>query len=226
MPLPAPGACTSANGPIQRHANMFSSLDSRSHATRKRALAHIYSKSFLFESPALKTQIAKILNECLLPLLDSAAVGASPFDVYEIFLATSMDFITAYLFGFSGFANFIRNTDRRRKWLSDYQSRHQFAFYLQEAPWMISLALKVGIQLVPKKIQKHTDEMEAWVAQMCDAAGAKLDEMKQDDESFSRSADYPLVYSHLRNSLLKSGVYSNEQANKEIYSEFCDQMSK
>ena len=91
---------------------------------------------------------------------------------------------------------------------------------------MISLALKIGIQLVPKTIQKHTEEMEAWVAQMCDAAGAKLDEMKQEDESFSRSADYPLVYSHLRDSHLKSGVHSHEEINQEIYSEFCDQMSK
>ena len=226
MPLPVPDACASADRPIRRHANMFSSLDSKSHTTRKRALAHIYSKSFLFDSPALKTQIAKILNECLLPLLDSAAVDSRPLDVYEIFLATSMDFITAYLFGFSGFANFIRDAERRRKWLSDYQSRHKFAFYLQEAPWMITLALKFGVQLVPKKIQNHTEEMEAWVAEMCDAAGAKLDEMQQGGESFSRSADYPLVYSHLRDSLLKSSVYSKEQVNQEIYSEFCDQMSK
>lgn len=205
---------------------MFSSLDSKSHTNRKRALAHIYSKSFLFDSPALKTQVAKILNECLLPVLESAAAVSSPFDVYEIFLATSMDFITAYLFGFSGFANFIRDADRRRKWLSDYQSRHQFAFYLQEAPWMITLALKLGLQIVPKRIQKHTDEMEAWVAEICDAAGAKLDDMRQSGESFSSSADYPLVYSHLRDSLLKPGVYSEAQVNQGIYSEFCDQMSK
>ena len=205
---------------------MFSSLDSKSHTTRKRALAHVYSKSFLFDSPSLKTQIANILNDCLLPLLDSAVAASSPIDVYDVFLATSMDFITAYLFGFSGFANFIRDADRRRKWLSDYQSRHKYAFYLQEAPWMITLALKLGLQIIPKNIQKHTDEMEAWVAEMCDAAGAKLNEMQPGNESSRRSADYPLVYSHLRDSLLKSGVSSKEEINHEIYSEFCDQMSK
>lgn len=86
--------------------------------------------------------------------------------------------------------------------------------------------LEICVQLVPKKVQMHTDAMEAWVVEICDAAGAKLDNMGPGDESFDRSVDYPLVYSQLHDSLLKPGVYSKEQVNQEIYSEFCGQMSK
>ena len=205
---------------------MFSSLDSKSHAARKRMLASVYSKSFLHSSSGLEGQSVEILYGRLLPLLDRHAASLQPLDMYEIFLATSMDFITAYLFGLSGFANFIQDKAKRKRWLSAYQSRYPFSFYTQDARWLVALGQKFGVQLLPKHIQEHTEQVEALVSEMCDAAGTKLDAMGSGDDLPNRPADYPLVYSQLHHNLRKGSTTDNDDNRVEVYSELCDHISK
>ncbi|KAL8917556.1 MAG: hypothetical protein Q9172_005796 [Xanthocarpia lactea] len=203
---------------------MFSSLDSKSHAERKRILANIFSKSFLHNNEDLERQAREILHGRLLPLLESAATSHQSLNIYEIFLAVSMDFITAYTFGLSGFADFVQNTEKRRNWITRYQSRHPYTFFTQESQWLTAMAQKVGIQLVPKHVQKNTEEMEAWVMEMCDKAGTAHDNIGKGGVCKSSENDYPLVYSQLRRKLGEQDVGGDKRADARIYSELCDHM--
>ncbi|TEA20361.1 Cytochrome P450 monooxygenase gsfF [Colletotrichum sidae] len=101
---------------------MFSTLDSKAHSLRKRMISNVYSKSFMQASPAAKAQCKAILFERLLPLLCESAAALEPhgIDVFSTFLASAMDFITAYVFGLSNSTDFLRQKSYRDHWLQLY----------------------------------------------------------------------------------------------------------
>ena len=71
-------------------------------------LSNLYSKSTLQSSPDIRRISQVIVMERLLPVLETAAESHEPFDAFEHSLATSMDFITAYLFGLRDSSNFLQ----------------------------------------------------------------------------------------------------------------------
>ncbi|KAH8600450.1 cytochrome P450 [Bisporella sp. PMI_857] len=112
---------------------MFSSWHSQTHSARKRFISNTYSKSNIHNSPALARQAQK--NAGL--------------DVLDLWNATTMDFICAYLFGLKNGSNFLQNETYRRHWLSLYHSRKTYPFFTQELPRLTKFFKKVGIHLVP-----------------------------------------------------------------------------
>ncbi|KAI9807063.1 MAG: hypothetical protein M1825_005780 [Sarcosagium campestre] len=211
---------------------MFSMMNSEPHAIRKRMLANIYSKSFLQRSAALDAQSANIIYCRLLPLLDRHAIVKKPIEIYEVFLGTSMDFITAYSFGLSTSSNFIEDVEERRRWIGLYQCRHPYSFYTQEVRGVTTWLCQLGVRLVPQSVDVATQAMESWCAEMCDLAGSKLDLSKMVHGNEISPVDYPVAYGQLRDSLRKRRSKANdeekveflEQEKLEIASEMCDHM--
>lgn len=197
-------------------------------------LANIYSKSYLYRSEALAALSAEILYRRLIPLLRRHAVTETPIDIYPVFLGTSMDFITAFSFGLAVSSNFTENAAERRRWLDLYQSRYPYAFYAQELQGVTSWLRKLGVRLVPKLLDQSTEAVEAWCADLCDAAGAWLDSAAADGGRRISPAEFPVAYNQLRESLRKlrsktatDGTDATILAHEhlEICSEMCDHIS-
>ncbi|KAI9678808.1 MAG: hypothetical protein M1817_005867 [Caeruleum heppii] len=179
--------------------NMFSILRTRPHSSRKRMISNIYSKSYLRSSPAFEALSREIIHSRLLPTLEEAARSESALEVQDLFHSTTMDFITAYLFGLPQSSNFIQDQAFREHWLRLYQSRHAHIFHGQETPALTGWLKKFGIRMVPAWIDEANRELEAWCLSLCDAAEASL----SSENAQTDTEGEPVVYSQVRNSMLK-----------------------
>jgi cytochrome P450 len=149
---------------------MFSTRQSREHSLRKRMISNVYSKSYIQSSAASKAQSHVLLFDRLLPLLAaSAAEPQAPhgIDVHSTFLATTMDFITAYIFGIRNSTNFLQDSAYREHWLQLYMSRHDYPFFPQELPRLTKFLRRIGLLPYPNWVDAANREMEAWNNALC-----------------------------------------------------------
>lgn len=152
---------------------MFSARKSQEHSARKRMLSNVYSKSFIQSSKAAKAQAQVILLERLLPTIrDSCSPlpDSSGVNVHSLFLATTMDFIAAYVFGLCNATNFIQNTAYREHWLNLYNSRNDHHFWPQEMPTLTTLFQRLGIWLYPRWVDDANAELGDWNLELCKKA--------------------------------------------------------
>lgn len=177
---------------------MFSSLHSRTHSARKRMISHIYSKSAIHNSAPVHAQAEHILYGRLLPLIQ-ASLG-KPFDIHEIWNATTMDFITAYLFGLRCGASFLQSPEERKRWLHLYHARKTYPYFTQELPRLTRFCKKLGIHLVPRWVDDANDELEAWTRARCDEA---MQFMENTPTSQRKVEDEPVVLSTLLGAIKK-----------------------
>ena len=92
---------------------MFSMRFSREHSLRKRKISNVYSKSYLQSSDVCRDQSKAILCGRFLPAIHASTDGSDAqrgLDVYSLFLATTMDFISAYCYGLHNGTNLIQKT--------------------------------------------------------------------------------------------------------------------
>ncbi|KAK8920211.1 Cytochrome P450 monooxygenase cypX [Metarhizium anisopliae] len=152
--------------------HMFSTLGSREHSRRKRMISNVYSKSYIHASAPARAQSRAILLGRLVPLLrrEVATPGASGTEVQSIFMATTMDLISSYIFGLVNGTNFIEDTSYRDHWLQLYLSRHHHHFWPQELPSLTRLCRKLGVRLYPSFVDDANREIRAWNKTMCDRA--------------------------------------------------------
>lgn len=168
---------------------MFSSWHSRTHSVRKRMISNTYSKSNIQNSPALAAQSKTILHSRLLPILSSPPAKTG-IDVHSTFNATTMDFITAYLFGLKNSSNFLQDVEERQHWLGLYHSRKTHTFWSQELPHFTLFLKSFGIRLVPKWVDAANQELEDWTKNKCDLTTSYLKELAPRDEN---PANEPVV---------------------------------
>ncbi len=136
-------------------------------------ISNVYSKSFVQSSEASKSQARVLLFDRLLPLLQhSASESQVPqgVDAYSIFLAVTMDFISAYIFGIQNSTNFIQNAAYREHWLKLYLSRHDYPFFPQELPGLTRFLRKLGFSPYPRWVDSANHELEGWNQRLCKAA--------------------------------------------------------
>ncbi|KAI1104921.1 cytochrome P450 [Jackrogersella minutella] len=170
----------------------FSALASKHHSLRKRMVAHVYSKSHIQASPALSRQARAILNAHLLPALRSPQAPRGV-DVHSLFCAAAADFITAYCFGLSRSAGFVRRRAAYREhWLALYATRAGHGFFAQELAALDRTLGCLGLGLTPPWAQAATRELEAWCRQLSDAAVRMLEDDEAGAEALG-TADDPVV---------------------------------
>ncbi|KAK2606055.1 hypothetical protein QQS21_003573 [Conoideocrella luteorostrata] len=176
--------------------SMFSTLGSEKHSRRKRMMTHVYSKSYIFSSAAARAQSKAILLERLLPLLRREAMKSDSrgSEVQSIFMATSMDLISSYIFGLKNSTDFLQDKTYRSHWLQLYLSRHHHHFWPQELPLLTSVCGKLGYRLYPPFVDSANEEIRQWNKNMCDSARSML---KNEREVWSRLVDQPVVFKAL-----------------------------
>lgn len=125
-----------------------------------------------------------ILYGRLLPLIAEAATASpSPrtVDVLDLWNATTMDFVTAYLFGLKNSSNFLKDEAYRKHWLELYQGRKKYTFFPQELPRLTRFFKSIGIRLVPAWVDDANQELEAWTKSRCASTMAYIETQAASD---------------------------------------------
>ncbi|PVI00794.1 cytochrome P450 [Periconia macrospinosa] len=116
--------------------NLVTLLDPREHATRRRMLSNLFSKSYLLNSADFCDLSQAIIFGRLLPMIDKAARDGSGVDVFEISTALAAEVMSAYQVGLKRGFDFTspgRETSRKRhlengkKKLGDYAKMSHLA---------------------------------------------------------------------------------------------------
>ncbi|CZS98972.1 related to pisatin demethylase cytochrome P450 [Rhynchosporium graminicola] len=132
-----------------------------------------------YGSPALAAQAQAIIYERLLPILTVASTPTefpNGIGILEIWNSTAMDFIAAYQFGLKNGSNFLTDETFRRHWLHMFHSRKIF----------------LNIYLVPRWVDYHNKELEAWTQERCNNTSTYLrDGSAATDEN---PANEPVVF--------------------------------
>ncbi|CZT11795.1 related to pisatin demethylase cytochrome P450 [Rhynchosporium agropyri] len=164
-------------------------------SVRKRMISNVYSKSTIHSSPALAAQAQAIIYERLLPILTVASTPTefpNGIEILEIWNSTAMDFIAAYQFGLKNGSNFLTDETFRKHWLHIFHSRKTFVFWSQELPSFSYFLRKLNIYLVPRWVDNHNKELEAWTQERCNNTSTYLrDDAAATDEN---PANEPVVF--------------------------------
>lgn len=175
-------------------------------------ISNIYSKSNIHSSPALAAQAQVILYDRLLPFIESvssAFKGANSIDVHDLWNATTMDGMTAYLFGLKNSSNFLQDQTYRRHWLALYHGRKTYTFFSQELPRLTKFCKKIGIHLVPKWVDDANLELEDWTQSLCDSTMGYLKDAAVEDKEV---ANEPVVLGALITGIDKEKKMRGEES--------------
>lgn len=185
---------------------MFSERLSKEHSLRKRMVSNVYSKSFIQSSPSAAAQAKLIVHERFLPALE-ASLADQGIDVYSLFLAVVMDFISAYIWGISRSTNFVQDKGYREHWLELYKSRNDFPFFPQELPRLTAFCKRLGLWLYPRWVDDANRELAAWNSVICERT---LEDLATSQRSTTGTADEPVVMKALLGGLDKEAARSEK----------------
>ena len=96
---------------------MFSTSKSKPHSARKRMLSNVYSKSYIHNSKPMEAISRVLLLDRFLPNMKTLEADGKPFDIFAVFNASTMDFVTSYQFGLSATPNMMDHKDVRDRFL-------------------------------------------------------------------------------------------------------------
>ncbi|PFH57096.1 hypothetical protein XA68_15514 [Ophiocordyceps unilateralis] len=203
---------------------IFSSLGSKEHSRRKRIVSRVYSKSFIHSSQALKAQSRAVLQGRLLPLLQREAVRSEceGTEVMSILLATTMDLLSAYIFGIQGSTNFLDDQSYRHHWLRMYLNRHHHSFWPQELPTLTKLCSKLGVRLYPSFVDKEYAELQDWNLQLCNRARDFLVRGETSEEN--EPVVFRALYAGIKKEEESEGSRSIQKRDLAVASEIMDQL--
>lgn len=139
----------------------------------------------------------------LLPVLDSAVIEQTPVEVLELGHATTMDFITAFIFGLQNGSNFTQDVPARKQFLTTYQRPRPYRFWSGELPGLRSILNKFGPIIEPKFVQEATNYLENWTLTRTKAAETSRT-AKISDEEKDIPTTAPIVYNQVHQSTLKN----------------------
>ncbi|EME83790.1 uncharacterized protein MYCFIDRAFT_202777 [Pseudocercospora fijiensis CIRAD86] len=145
------------------------------HSKRKRMLSNVYAKSSLQNSAALTKITDVVIKERLIPRLQKAAKSGEAVELYDVFSAVTMDFVTGYIFGLRNGSNFVQDYAAGVRLFREFSARQKYTFWPQELP--------------------------IWVMSMCEQAEKTCKRIEQGEDVAPE--DTPTVYTQLRNTLLK-----------------------
>ncbi|KAE9371836.1 cytochrome P450 [Stipitochalara longipes BDJ] len=179
--------------------NMFSMVQRKPHADRKRMFGSIYSKSSLQSSSVIRDLCQEIVMGRLLPIIEAAAVQRNFVNVLEHSAAIYMDFISAFIFGLQNSANFLQDSEAREAWLARRMLTKGYGFWAMEFPLLTTLLMKIGIHLEPPEVNFAWDEIKDLCLEMLQKTEKSLEapqkSLQEDLKNEIRTK--PVVYDQL-----------------------------
>jgi len=198
-------------------------IQRKPHADRKRMFGSIYNKSFLQSSSVIRDLCQETVVQRLLPIIETAAVQRNPVNVLEYSSTIYMDFISAFIFGLQNSANFLQDSQARRRWLERRTLTKGYGFWASEFPALTTLLMKMGIHLEPPEINFAWDEVKDLCLDMLQKAEKSSKEGPKNGVQTE-----PVVYDQLlkqfnsSNDKKSSAPLSDSQSRLSIASELMD----
>lgn len=168
-------------------------------------ISNVYSKSFIQSSPAAEAQAETILYDRMMPAIE-ASLADKGIDVYSLFLATTMDLISAYIWGICRSTNFVQDKGYREHWLELYKSRNDHPYFPQELPRLTAFCKKLGIHLYPSWVDSANKELAEWNTAVCERTLEDL-ALTRDRQ---RVADEPVVMKALLSGIDKEALHGEK----------------
>lgn len=168
-------------------------------------ISNVYSKSFIHSSPAAEAQAKTILWDRMMPAIEASLTDKGA-DVYSLFLATTMDLISAYIWGVCRATNFVQNKGYREHWLELYKARNDHPYFPQELPRLTAFCQKIGIHLYPSWVDSANKELAAWNTLCCDQTLEHLAVGKPPKDP----ADEPVVMKALLSGIDKEALHGDK----------------
>jgi hypothetical protein len=167
--------------------NLVTLFDGKAHATRKRMISHIYSKSYLLDSSDFQILAKSILFERFLPLLDNAAREEQGVDMLDLGYGVGAELMSAYIMGLENGYDLLSTGKEEER-----------AKYLESA--RKKMRNMEGSEIATK-------ELEAQCLEMCEKAGLMVAKEKADiantvQKDVVSSRTFPVVYAQLSASIL------------------------
>jgi hypothetical protein len=176
--------------------NLFSTMDSKSHAARRRTVTRIYTKSYIFDSADFQTLSQVLLFERLIPVFDEAAKTGQGVEMYEMLKAAGAEFITAYQMGTGNSLSLVsKGREHERKAYIEAGKIHM----------MELKGLKQAVKLLEDQHLDMCRKAEDWLTSTSSAnketKNKANQEMQQVAQKPSETSTFPVVYARLRSSI-------------------------
>jgi cytochrome P450 len=187
--------------------NLLTMLDSKRHATRRRIVSQIFSKSYILGSVDFQRLSEDLLFKRLIPVFDEAAEANQGVDVYEMALAASAEFMSAYQVGTAHCMDLMRKG-----------REHERKVYLENGRTKV-LELKEK-----KKAAKYLEDQTLDICRKVDAfLESRTSGNKNSDDT--ENSTFPVVFAQMRNSVPeKEGAKTLDETLLLIASEFLDNL--
>ena len=207
-----------------RRSNSFCSLTRKDHSVHRQRISAVYTKSTLFGSPQLASLTEKVLLDRLVPRLREQASRPHPTELLEMTYSLCLDYINAFIFGYSSGSNFLQDESSARLWLEHYEKRYcNESFWPQELPNVTQMLKLVGINMLPKEHPTSIHYLELWMMGLCDKAEAER--LRAGQGMVKDPADIPVVYQQAKQAVEVDLKGADVQTKKrEIASELFDHM--
>jgi cytochrome P450 len=186
---------------------MFSMLGNAEHSARKRIISHVYSKSALQGSETIEAVSKVLVGDRMMNKLREAVDGmtaeaTATVDIMKLMNATTMDFVTSYLFGLKNASGFLEDDKELAWWLDVFHRRRPWGFLDAELPQLRDWLIWIGIKLAPNHVAEANKEIGDWVMSMCDKADSDLATAAEKGINIP-AADIPVVWQQLRSSAVR-----------------------
>lgn len=127
-------------------------------------------------------------------------------DIYAVLMATTMDFIAAYIFGRCGGTDFLGDKAYRNHFFELYRARAGYGVFDQEVPWLTGMGRKVGVPLCPGWVDAANAEIREWCWGLCEASVEK----KSRGSGTGRDQDESVVWNALVSGLEREAEKGRE----------------
>ena len=207
-----------------RRNNSFCSLTRKEHSTHRRRVSVVYSKSALFGSAQLLSLTQRIIVGRLVPKLDEQALTQEPIEILTLTYALCLDYVNAFIFGYSSGPNFLQTESNTQLWLEHYEQRYcKESFWPQELPTITKWLAALGVDMLPKQHIPSKHYLERWMMGLCDKANEARS--LADQGLLKDPADIPVVYHQVQKATEADMNGADTQTKKlEIASELFDHM--
>jgi cytochrome P450 len=192
---------------------MFAMGPNKPHSERKRMITHVYSKSYIQNSPELNEIVRTMLSERLLPQMRKWVQTENPINVHKENKAFIMDINTAYFFGLGNGTNFIKDP-QQKDLLRSFELGMSGLFWIAEVPGITKWAGRFGIRFISDSVFQSYRMMEDLCTDICKGAKASL-------LSENANSAHPTVYAQLRQKL-EDAQTSQEILDVTIAAEMLD----
>ncbi|KIV95020.1 hypothetical protein PV10_02727 [Exophiala mesophila] len=150
--------------------NLFTIEDNDVHLAQKKLLSPTFTKTFIMSSQTLRAATREVLFRRTLPLIFEAARAGTALEMIELDYSYFLDTFTHWQFGRSIGSNLVQDLEERRLYLDGFFSISHYTFWQYQFPRLANNLRRIGIYLIPKKVDTDFQKVEEWNLQKCDEA--------------------------------------------------------